>query len=85
MEVSAHQIGTPRPWSYAQDSGTGKPGTTVYRVKTTYSVRTFYRAATEVEENWIRILNVNVDAFGEWQIGLQQPVKSPAVRRIPTG
>jgi len=39
----------------------------------------------EVEENWIRILNVYVDAFGEWQIGSQQPVKSRTVRHIPTG
>lgn len=83
VEVSSIQIGASRPWSYSQDSGNAKPGTVVYPVKTTYTVKTLYRAATEVQENWIRIVNFYVNAFGEWQIGSEEPVKSPAIKRIP--
>lgn len=82
VEISAIQIGASRPWSYSQDLGNAKPGTVVYPVKATYTVKTFYRTATEVEEGWIRILNFYVNAFGEWQIGSEENVKSPKVRRI---
>lgn len=82
VEISAIQIGASRPWSYSQDLGNAKPGTIVYPVKATYTVKTFYRTATEVEEGWIRILNFYVNAFGEWQIGSQENVKSPKVQRI---
>lgn len=85
VEVSALQIGTARPWTYRQDSGTGQEGTLVYPVKATYTVRTHYRAATEVESDWIRILNFYVDSFGEWQIGSEEPVKSASTQRIPIG
>src|SRR5580765_2273716 len=83
VEISDIRIGASRPWSYSQDLGNAKPGTIVYPVKATYTVKTFYRTATEVEEGWIRILNFYVNAFGEWQIGSQENVKSPKVRRIP--
>lgn len=82
VEISDIKIGASRPWSYSQDLGNAKPGTIVYPVKATYNVRTFYRTATEVEEGWIRILNFYVNAFGEWQIGSQENVKSPKVTRI---
>lgn len=83
VEISAVQISASRPWSYAQDLGNAKPGTVVYPVKATYTVKTLYRAATEVEENWTRILNFYVNAFGEWQIGSEEAIKSPKVKRIP--
>lgn len=82
VEISAIQIGAARPWTYRQDQGNGKVGTMVYPVKPTYTVKTFYRTATEVEEGWIRILNFYVNAFGEWQIGSEENVKSPKVQRI---
>lgn len=82
VEISTIQIGASRPWSYSQDLGNARPGTVVYPVKATYTVKTFYRTATEVEEGWIRILNFYVNAFGEWQIGSQENVKSPKVQRI---
>ena len=69
---------------YRQDQGNGQVGTLVYPVKATYTVRTLYRAATEVEENWIRVLNVYVDPFGEWRIGSEETVKAGTARRIPT-
>ncbi len=65
-----------------QDQGNGKAGTLVYPVKATYTVNTFYRTATEVEEGWIRILNFYVNASGEWAIGSEENVKSPKVQRI---
>jgi hypothetical protein len=83
VDVTALQIGASRPWSYRQDSGNGTAGTLVYPVKATYSVSTLYRKATEVEDNWVRILNFSVNAFGEWEIGSQEPVKSPETKRIP--
>lgn len=82
VDISALQIGASRPWSYSQDLGNAKPGTIVYPVKATYTVKTFYRTATEIEEGWIRILNFYVNAFGEWQIGSQENVKSPKASRI---
>lgn len=83
VEVASVQVGKPRPWSYRQDSGSGSEDTTVYPVKTTYTVRTHYRAATEVENGWVRILNFYVDSFGEWQIGSEEPVQSPSTARVP--
>lgn len=83
VEVTAMQVGGSRPWSYRQDQGNGQLGTLVHPVKATYTVRTFYRAATEVEENWVRILNLYVNAFGEWQIGSEEPVRPGTARRIP--
>lgn len=85
VEVSALKVAAPRPWSYRQDAGSGQEGTMVYPVKATYTVRTHYRAATEVEADWIRILNFYVDGFGEWRIGSEEPVKSPSSSRIPVG
>lgn len=82
VEIADLVIGTSRPWSPSRDSGNGKAGTIVYPVKATYTVTTFYRTATEVEEGWIRVLNFYVNAFGEWQIGSEENVKSPKVRRI---
>ena len=81
--VSAVQVGTSRPWTYRQDTGSGQQGTIVFPVKATYTVKTLYRAATEVEENWVRIFNVYVDAFGEWQIGSEEPVRPGKPQRIP--
>ena len=82
VEIASLQIGTSRPWSYRQDSGNGKVGTLVYPVKATYTVKTFYRKATEVAEGWVRILNFYVNPFGEWQIGSEEPVQSPKLKRI---
>lgn len=82
VDVSDIRIGAARPWTYRQDQGNGKAGTLVYPVKATYTVKTFYRTATEVEEDWIRILNFYVNAFGEWAIGSEENVKSPKVQRI---
>ena len=82
VEVTALQVGSPRPWSYRQDSGTGQAGTIVYPVKATYTVRTFYRAATEEEKDWIRVLNFYVDGFGEWRVGSEEPVKPGTPSRI---
>lgn len=83
VEVSTIQIGASRPWSYSQDIGNAKPGTVVYPVKASYTVKTFYLNATEVSEGWIRILNFYVNAFGEWQIGSEEPVKAGKTKRIP--
>lgn len=83
VEVTALRIGAPRPWSYRQDTGNGQKDTVVYPVKVTYTERVHYRTRTEVSENWIRILNCYVNAFGEWQIGSEEPVKSPETRSIP--
>lgn len=83
VDVTALQIGSSRPWSYRQDSGNGQVGTLVYPVKASYTVSTLYRSATEVEEGWIRILNFSVNPFGEWEIGSEEPVKSPTTKRVP--
>jgi hypothetical protein len=76
IDVTAVQVGAPRPWSYRQDSGNGQAGTTVYPVKATYTEKTFYRRRTAVSADWIRVLNFYVNAFGEWQIGSEEPIKA---------
>ncbi|MES2972456.1 MAG: hypothetical protein V4757_02565 [Pseudomonadota bacterium] len=83
VEVVALQVGTPRPWSYRQDLGNGKQDTVVYPVKVSYTIKTYYRAATEVSEGWVRVANYYVDAFGEWQIGSEEPVSPGRFQRIP--
>lgn len=83
VEVTGLQIGTPRRWSYQQDLGSGQIGTIVYPVRTSFSTRRFWRTATEVSEGWIRVSNYYVDAFGEWQIGSETPVRNGTFRRIP--
>lgn len=82
VDVTALQMGAPRQWIYSQDIG-GKPGTTIYPVKVTYTVKTFYRTRTLVSANWVRIINFYVNAFGEWQSGSEEPVKSPESKDIP--
>lgn len=83
VEVTALKIGAPRAWSYKQDTGNGTKDTVVYPVKVTYTERTHYMTRTEVSENWIRVLNCYVNSFGEWQVGSEEPVKSPDVSSIP--
>ncbi len=82
VEVMALQIGNPRPWSYRQDTGNGQTDTVVYPVKASYTVKTLYRAATELEEGWVRVMNFYVNAFGEWQIGSEEPVQAGKARRV---
>lgn len=83
VDVTALSIGAPRAWSPLADSGDGKRGTAVFPVKVTYTVKTFYRTRTAVEENWIRVINFYVNSFGEWQSGSEEPVKSPQIKDIP--
>ncbi|MEK7723573.1 MAG: hypothetical protein AAB336_04440, partial [Acidobacteriota bacterium] len=83
VDVTAIQFGAPRPWSPIADSGDGKKGTMVHPVKVTYTVKTFYRTRTVVDENWIRVINFYVNEFGEWQSGSEEPVKSPQSKDIP--
>lgn len=82
VEVSALQVGRPRPWTYQQDSGSGQEGTLVYPVRATYSVTTTYKTATEFEEGAVRILNFYVDSFGNWDIGSEEPVSPARARRV---
>jgi hypothetical protein len=85
VEITNLLVGQSRPWSYRQDIGSGKAETVVYPVKVTYTVKTLYRKATEIEANWVRVVNIYVDSFGEWRIGSEEPVQSPAVSRVPNG
>jgi hypothetical protein len=82
VEIANMQIGASRLWSYRQDIGSGSTNTIVYPVKATFTVKTLYRQATEVEEGWIRILNFYVNSFGEWQIGSEEPIQSGKFKRI---
>lgn len=82
VDVTAIQIAAPRQWIYSRDIG-GKPGTVIYPVRVTYTVKTFYRTRTVVDENWIRTINFYVNEFGEWQSGSEEPVKSPTTKDIP--
>ena len=83
VDVTALQIGSPRPWSRQQDQGNGTNGTRVYPVRATYTHKTFYRRRTVVSADWIRILNFYVNAFGEWQVGSEEPIKAGVSTDIP--
>lgn len=83
VEVSSLLIGSPRDWDGRRDSGSGERGTKVWPVKVTYTDKTHYRTRTEVAEDWIRVMNFYVDAFGEWRSGSEEPVKSPTVKSVP--
>ena len=83
VEVSQLKVGQPRPWKYALDIGSGTVETIVYPVKVTYTIRTFYRSRIVLENDWIRIMNFYVDAFGEWQSGSEEHVKSPVSSEMP--
>ena len=82
VDVTALQIGASRSWIYLQDLG-GKPGTIIYPVKATFHYKTFYRSGTQVSQNWIRILNFYVNAFGEWEIGSEESVKMGETINVP--
>jgi hypothetical protein len=82
VDVTALKIGTPRFWIYGQDLG-GKPGTKIYPVKATFHYKTFYRSGTQVSQNWIKILNFYVNAFGEWEIGSEESIKMGETVNIP--
>lgn len=85
VEVTGIQIGTPRKWDYNRDLGNGSTSTVVYPVKATYTIKTFYRKRTLVSENWIRIINFYVNAFGEWASGSEENVKSGVSKEIQRG
>lgn len=82
VDVTALQAGAPRKWIYLEDLG-GKPGTTIHPVKATFHYKTFYRGSTQVSQNWIRILNFFVNAFGEWEIGSEQSIKAGETVNVP--
>ncbi len=82
IEITAMQFGTPRKWQYGRDLG-GEPNVIIYPVKTTFTYKTFYRSGTEVSENWIRIINFNVNEFGEWTTGSEESIKTGETKHIP--
>ncbi len=83
IDVSALQVGTPRPWDRLRDMGGGTPGkTTVYPIKITYTEKTFYRAKTMVIDR-VYILNYFVNSMGEWQYGSGEEIKSSGYKNIP--
>lgn len=83
IDVSALQVGSPRPWDRLRDMGGGTPGkTTVYPIKITYTEKTFYRFKTTVIDRTF-IMNYFVNSFGEWKYGSGEEVKSSGYRDIP--
>lgn len=83
IHVTDLKIGSPRDWDGRRDTGSGDRGTRVHPVRVTYTEKTHYKTRVEVGEDWIRVMNFFVNAFGEWQSGSEEPVKSPTVRSLP--
>lgn len=84
IDISALQIGAPRPWNHLADTGDGLHNVTrVYPVKVTYTEKIWYYTRVEVYENSMRIINFHVDKFGEWKIGSEELVKSATVKSVP--
>ena len=83
VEVTALTVGAPRDWDGRRDSGSGGHGTKVYPIKVTYTEKTYYRTRTVMAEDWMRVMNFYVDAFGEWRSGSEESLQSPSNRSIP--
>jgi hypothetical protein len=84
VEVASVQVGTPRGWSNLLDMGSGATAQTiVYPVKAVYTVKTFYRTRTWYSENWVRVINFYVNAFGEWASGSEEGIKMGTSKDIP--
>lgn len=84
VEIDSLRVGTSRPWDRLLDKNGGTPGKTlVHPVKVNYSVRTFYRTNTKLEDDWVVIYNFFVNGFGEWQYGSFETVKGPDIQNVP--
>ena len=83
VEVASLAVGTPRTWDRLRDLGSGDVGTKVYPAKVSFTTRTHWRTRTEVSEDWIRVVNFYVNAFGEWQAGSEEPIKSGTYKSVP--
>lgn len=84
VDVTSLQIGARRLYHVNRDMGSGTHGTTfVYPVKITFTEKIHYRTRTEVYANSIRIFNFFVNAFGEWQYGSAENIKSADISSIP--
>ena len=78
------QVASPRPRDRLLAMNGGTPRTTVvYPVKMKYSVKTFYRSRTDVNDDWIRVYNVFVNGFGEWQFGSAENIEGPDIKNVP--
>lgn len=65
------------------DLGNGDLGTKVYPTKVSFTKKTHWRTRTEVSEDWIRVVNFHVNAFGEWQAGSEEAIKSGTYKSVP--
>lgn len=83
MDITPLQIGAARKWILYQDIGSGANlNTLVYPIKTTYTLRAFYRTRiTEREVN--AVFNCYVTTFGEWSCGLGESKQKGEPRDIP--
>ncbi len=83
MDLTPLQIGAARKWILYQDIGSGaNTNTLVYPIKTTYTLKTFYRTRiTEKVEN--AVFNCYVTTFGEWSCGLGESKQKGELREIP--
>jgi len=81
IDISEFQIGSPRKWVPMQDLGSGKLGTIIYPIRTTWTTKTFYRTRTVVQTNE-SVFNCYVDAFDKWECGLGQRIKDGDIKEI---
>jgi hypothetical protein len=83
MDLTPLQISPPRKWRLRSDIGTdGTLDTDVYPVKTTYTLKTFYRERTVVDE-YFGVFNCYVSTFGEWRCGMAESKRKGETRSIP--
>jgi hypothetical protein len=82
MDLTPLQIGAARKWILYQDIGSGAtPNTLVYPIRTTYTLRTFFRTRiTERVEN--AVFNCYVTTFGEWSCGLAESKPKGELKEI---
>lgn len=83
VEVASLAVGAPRTWDRSRDLGNGDLGTKVYPTKVSFTKKTHWRTRTEVSEDWIRVVNFYVNAFGEWQAGSEEGIKSGTYKSVP--
>ena len=83
MDLTPLQIGAARKWRLNNDIGTdGTLNTLVYPIKTTYTLKTFYRERTVVDE-YFGVFNCYVSTFGEWRCGMAENKRKGETKSIP--
>jgi hypothetical protein len=81
-DIDAFQIGAPRKWRPFLDLGNGNASTIVHPVEVKYTLKTFYRRETQVQQN-TDIFDCYVNLMHKWECGVSKRIKRGEIKTIP--